>query len=214
MPFFVTAYSHRILIDFLFIVEKLFTLWKKNSSTKPASQPLPPPTAKPKMQAAPEITELAEHVGNFTQYWGFKHIHGRIWLHLFVSAQPLDAGTLIRRTGVSKALMSMSLKELLEEKWIRPAGKSAAKTQLFDVNEDLASVLAGILRAREHKLLERLGRAFEGVETVSEENRSHWKLSADRIGHLSEVLQFGRITLEGLLQSAESSLGQGRTYPA
>jgi hypothetical protein len=107
-----------------------------------------PSSAKPKKQAAPEISELAEHVGNFTQHWGFKHIHGRIWLHLFVSAQPLDAGALIRRTGVSKALMSMSLKELLAEKWIRPTGRSAAKTQLFDVNEDFAPVLGGVLRAR------------------------------------------------------------------
>ncbi len=169
---------------------------------------------KPVKQSAPEIAELAEQVGNFTHYWGFKHIHGRIWLHLFVSAQPLDAGALIRRTGVSKALMSMSLKELLEEKWIRPAGKSASKTQLFDVNEDLASVLSGILRARERKLLERMGRAFESVERVSEEAREQWKLSADRIGHLSEILHFGRTTLEGLLQSAETSLGQGRNYRA
>lgn len=171
-------------------------------------------TPKRAKQGAPEITDLAEEVGNFTQYWGFKHIHGRIWLHLFVSAEPLDAGTLIRRTGVSKALMSLSLKELLAERWIRPVGKSVARTQLFEVNEDLAMVLAGILRSRERKLLDRIARAFEGVGKVSEENRAQWRLSTDRIDRLSELLQFGRSTLESLLQSAETSLGQGRNYRA
>ncbi len=146
------------------------------------------------MTGSSEVSELAEQVGNFTHHWGFKRIHGRIWLHLFVSQEPLDAGGLIRRTGVSKALMSMSLQELLALNWIRPAGKSASKTQLFEINADIAAVLSGVLRGREG-LLDQMHQAFEKVGQVPSDARAQWKLSSDRIAVLFTFIQLGRTTL-------------------
>ena len=52
-------------------------------------------SSKKKPSPYPELDELAEFVGEFIQYWGFKRIHGKIWAHLFLSEVPLDATTLV-----------------------------------------------------------------------------------------------------------------------
>src|SRR5258708_3849854 len=65
-----------------------------------------------------EIESLSNEIGKFIHHWGFKKIHGKIWTHLYLSETPLDAGTLMKRLDVSKALMSLSLRDLLKYKVI------------------------------------------------------------------------------------------------
>ncbi|MGA3762246.1 ArsR family transcriptional regulator, partial [Bacillus velezensis] len=86
---------------------------------------------------APELEDFAEQIGQFIEYWGFKRVHGRLWVHLMLSEAPLDASQLIRRLRVSKALVSMSLGDLLEYDVIEEAGKSARGTQLYRAREDV-----------------------------------------------------------------------------
>ena len=70
----------------------------------------------------PEIKELTKLVGLFIQYWGFKKIHGQVWASIFLSKQPIDSTTLVKRLGVSKALVSLAIKDLLHYKVIRVSG--------------------------------------------------------------------------------------------
>ncbi|MFQ5770977.1 MAG: hypothetical protein ACE5HX_10610, partial [bacterium] len=55
---------------------------------------------------------LAESVGEFIKYWGFKEIHGRIWVHIYLSQAPITAKDLTEKLGVTKGLISMMLSEL------------------------------------------------------------------------------------------------------
>lgn len=55
----------------------------------------------------PELEDLANEVGDFICYWGFKKIHGRLWTHIYLARVPLDAGQLMQRLKVSKALISL-----------------------------------------------------------------------------------------------------------
>lgn len=59
------------------------------------------------------IETLAEQVGSFIQYWGFKKIHGQIWTHVWLAKNPIDATTLVLRLEVSKALISLAIKDLV-----------------------------------------------------------------------------------------------------
>ena len=88
-----------------------------------------------------ELDALAEQVGEFIQYWGFKKVHGRIWTHLWLSDHPLDAGDLGKRLQISKALVSMSIADLLEYDVIQEVGRGEQGTTLYRSNPDQTQVI-------------------------------------------------------------------------
>ena len=149
-----------------------------------------------KLRVPPELTDVAEQVGAFMEYWGFKTIHGRIWTHIFLSAEPLDAGALIQRLDVSKALMSMSLAELLDHDVVEVAGKSDNGTTTYRANPDITHTILNVLRKRERRMLSRVSSA---AKILPIEGAGEVKLSAERVNSLQQMIQTAEYTLEGLL---------------
>jgi DNA-binding transcriptional regulator GbsR (MarR family) len=149
-----------------------------------------------KLRVPPELSDVAEQVGSFMEYWGFKNIHGRIWTHIFLSNEPLDAGALIRRLDVSKALMSMSLAELLDHDVIQVAGKSTGSTTTYSANPDITHTILAVLRKREQRMLCRVSSA---AKTLSADSQGEVKLNPERIEALQSMIQTAEQTLECLL---------------
>lgn len=100
-----------------------------------------------------EIYKLEEAVGDFMQYWGFKKIHGRIWVHLYTAAAPLDTEELMSRLQVSKGLMSLAMRELLQHSVIKQTSTGKHGTVFYSANEDLQSVIFDVLKKREAQTL-------------------------------------------------------------
>jgi DNA-binding transcriptional regulator GbsR (MarR family) len=151
-----------------------------------------------------ELNELAEHIGSVIQYWGFKTIHGKIWAHLYTSSEPLDAGSLMKRLGVSKALISMSLKELLKYKVVQMAGRSAEGTQQYEANPEVFNAIIHVLKTREKKMLEKVATGFQALHALNQEERARWHLSSERIDSLRSLIHLGKATLDGFLESTQS----------
>ena len=158
----------------------------------------------------PEFHDLAENIGAFIEYWGFKRVHGRIWTHLFLSDRPLDSGDLVKRLKISKALVSMSVADLMEYDVIRPAGKGAEGTQLFAANPDLTSVIFNVLRQRERKMLGLIEASFAVIEGGSREkpqSTSSPSVSADsgaeidpaKVKELGELIRVAQGALDAFL---------------
>src|ERR1700730_8342606 len=94
----------------------------------------------------PELEELAGEVGDFICYWGFKKIHGRLWTHIYLATLPVDAGQLMQRLKVSKALISLYLHDLLKYDVIIESGKSTRSTQTYVANPEVLDVILNVLR--------------------------------------------------------------------
>ncbi len=103
-----------------------------------------------------EFSDVVEGIGDFIQYWGFKKIHGLIWSHIFLSQEPIDATTLVKRLKVSKALVSLAIKDLLQYQVIQLAGKGLKRTVYFESNPEVIKVIAQVLRSREQVMLKKL----------------------------------------------------------
>ena len=95
---------------------------------------------------------LAESVGEFIKYWGFKEIHGRIWVHIYLSKEPITAKDLTEKLGVTKGLISMMLSELLAYQVIQKVNIGNAKSPGYQSNPDLLQVIHNIVRNRELQL--------------------------------------------------------------
>ena len=152
-----------------------------------------------------ELAALDEQIGSFIEYWGFKRVHGRIWAHLYLSQKPLGTAELMSRLGISKALMSMSIAELLEYKVIREAHHGAYGTVYYEANPDLLTVVLGVLRERELTLLERIETSFGKFDRLP--NRDHKELQVDpaRLKDLGAMISNARRLLDGVVNAEKDS---------
>lgn len=158
----------------------------------------------------PEMHDLAEQIGEFIHYWGFKRVHGRIWTHLYVAQKPLDAADLVRQMKISKALVSISLRELLEFEVIEEVGKSSRGTHLYRTNPDILKVILAVLRQREKRILSRIQSAQESLQRTSKDDRATHGMSDQNIAQLGQLIQNASVGLESFIALRSVDFGEWR----
>jgi DNA-binding transcriptional regulator GbsR (MarR family) len=153
-----------------------------------------------------ELDDLANEVGDFICYWGFKKIHGRLWTHIYLSSEPLDAGQLMQRLRVSKALISLSLNDLLRYDVILENGKSSRGTQTYVSNPDVLDVILNVLRRRERKMLAQAETSHRILSSLNPERQKRATLHPDRIASLGRMIHQAQNALSSLLELATVDL--------
>ncbi len=148
----------------------------------------------------PELEDLAKEVGDFISYWGFKHVHGRLWTHLYLSETPLDAAQLRQKLGVSKALISLTLSDLMRFNVILEIEKSAHGTQLYVANPDVLDVILNVLRRRERKMLAQAETTHRLLGLLGPEKLKRSGLEPGRVQSLGEMIQNAQNTLASILE--------------
>lgn len=154
----------------------------------------------------PELEDLANEVGDFICYWGFKKIHGRLWTHIYLSNDPLDAGQLMQRLRVSKALISLSLNDLLRFDVIHESGKSSRGTQTYVANPDVVEVILNVLRRRERKMLAKAETSHRMLISLSPDRKASAGLHGDRMQALGRMIHQAQNALSSLLELATLDL--------
>ena len=152
----------------------------------------------------PEITHFAKQVGSFIEYWGFKRVQGEFWAYLYVSSKPLTPATLMERTGVSKGLASIYLREMLDYGVIEVAGHGENGSVSYKAVKNQGQVIFNVLRKREHVMINSVQAALGACDTLPEVemerhsiSRSGLRRASKLVAHASRILSFivhGRIT--------------------
>lgn len=146
------------------------------------------------------INKLAEQIGFFIQYWGFKKIHGQLWTHIYLSATPISALELGKRLDVSKALVSLSMKDLLDYNLIIPVESPNKKLKLFIANPNVFDVILDVLRKREVPMLEKIDKSFEALEKYYEDQQPA-ELDPHKVDQLGQMISMANIVLANLIES-------------
>ena len=154
----------------------------------------------------PEVEDLANEVGDFICYWGFKKIHGRLWTHIYLSTEPLDAGQLMQRLRVSKALISLSLNDLLRYDVIVEAAKSSRGTQTYVPNPDTLEVILNVLRRRERKMLAKAETSHRMLSSIGPERMATGCIDTERVDELGRMIHQAQNALASLLELATVDL--------
>ncbi len=120
------------------------------------------------------VIRVTDAVGEFIEWWGFKSIHGRIWAVLALHKAPMSQVEVARALGVSRALVSSSIRELEEWRLVRPThdGRNAPWEAVIDVWPTISDVL----RSREWMMVEA---ARLALESAIEEAEIAEELGAD-----------------------------------
>ena len=151
-------------------------------------------------RAPPELRELAAGIGSFIQYWGFKKVHGQIWCYIFLAKQPVDATTLVQRLNVSKALVSLAIKDLVKYDVIQVAGKGQRRKILFESNPDLMKVICAVLKERERKLINNIFESFKKTEDL-DCSVPNIDIDRQKLVEMGEMIQMASGTLDALIDN-------------
>lgn len=155
-----------------------------------------------------QLNLLADEIGELVYNWGFKRVHGRIWTHLFLSNRPLDASDLVKRLDISKALISISLRELIDLKLIAEIGKSPKGTHLYRTNPDLVRVFLNILKFREKMLFAKVSTAYDTIENMSVEDKQKSELSDVRLSEFKKLVANADSTLDQVINLNGQEIAQ------
>jgi len=172
-------------------------------------------TDKP-IKVQPELEDVVAQIGEFIEYWGFKNVHGRIWTHIYLAAEPLDAGDLIERLQISKALVSMSISDLMDYDVIQVAGKSSRGTTTYTANPNVTSVVIGVLRKRERRLLSRIGAATKVLRDFKKQSKqtivNEAALSPERVKSLNDMVLTAEDFMDSILQLTDVNFDEWRRF--
>jgi DNA-binding transcriptional regulator GbsR (MarR family) len=152
-----------------------------------------------KEKLSPEIQNLANRVGQFIEYWGFKSIHGRIWTLLFLSEEPLSSIDISRKLKVSKTLLSFSVAELLKFEVIQEAGKGSKRTIYFRANPNISAVILNVLRMRERPMMAEIHSSFEGVNQISRRAEGDLKVNDAHLQKMGDFISAAKSVLDSLI---------------
>lgn len=148
-----------------------------------------------------EIVALAENVGSFIQYWGFKKIHGQIWTHIWLSKSPIAATTLVQRLGVSKALVSLALKDLIEFDVIKILGLGDRRKILLAANQDVQSVIAKVLKKREATMLDAAMKSNIKVQQLSQIEKDKINLDDAKLEQMKILIEIAQMSLSAVISN-------------
>lgn len=135
-----------------------------------------------------QVFDLIDGVGDFIEYWGFKKIHGKIWVLIFLAKDPVDAKYLMDNLHVSKALISISLKELISYNVIVMSPKNKS-TIHYVSNPNLSEVIINVILSREAKMLLKIKNSCELLLRRGLQNDSDPKVSLSRLKKLNSMVR-------------------------
>lgn len=138
---------------------------------------------------SPELLALADRVGEFIEYWGFKHVEGKIWAVIFLSAEPRDMTYLVENLGLSKALVSMSVARLVEYDVIKAVYPDRQRYQAYEANPNVLEVIFNVLRSRERVMLSRILSTANELARRSEVDFKEMGYSSLRVRFLAQMVK-------------------------
>ena len=145
---------------------------------------------------------IANSVGDFIRYWGFRRIHGQLWTQIFLSRVPLSGSDLARMLKVSKSLVSPALSELMEYGLIWGTGVDR-KTKRYSAYPDVHRVICNILKTREASLIEASRKKHESLFKISDSLKDGTSIDRSRLDFLGEMIVAAAFSIELIIHSTE-----------
>lgn len=141
-----------------------------------------------------KLHQLARVVGSFIRYWGFRKIHGEIWTVVFLSKAPLAAVEIESILGVSKALVSPALRELVMEGVIKPAPSENSKTKRYEAVENVMAVIRGVLQRREQPMMAEAAEKHLALQQIAKGDGELDQIRIEKLGTMIHSANLGLLT--------------------
>jgi len=152
------------------------------------------------------IGELANSVGSFIEYWGFKAIDGRVWSLIFLSEEPISTPEIVSTLGVSKGLVSIAINELIEYELIIPKNKVKHGAQTYIANENVVNAIQSILKNRELKKIKETEHCLKSLINLSTHELSQLNISNQKLKKLSQLTKLNKKILQVIIAKKSETI--------
>jgi DNA-binding transcriptional regulator GbsR (MarR family) len=106
----------------------------------------------------------------------------------------------MRRLSVSKALISLTLNELLEFEVIRESAKSTRGTQTYVANPNVLNVILSVLHKRERKMLAKAEASYKLLASIGPDRTDRAALHKERVEGMGRMISEAQSVLQCLLE--------------
>ena len=154
-----------------------------------------------------EVLAMADRVGEFIEYWGFKHVEGKIWAVIFLSAEPRGMTYLAEQLGLSKALVSMAVARLVQYDVVKAVHPDRQRYQAYEANPNVLEVIFNVLRSRERVMLSRIQSSARQLATLSEAKFKEFGYSSSRVYFLAQMVRVAAGVLDSTMSFKAWDLG-------
>ncbi len=95
------------------------------------------------------LYRACEAVGQVVELWGFKRVHGMIWMYLYLQGGPVGAKDIQSALGISAGLVSMSLAELSHWSVVHRQSAPGERKDYYTAEANIGRPILKVLRERE-----------------------------------------------------------------
>lgn len=140
-----------------------------------------------------EISEWEKYagdaVGNFIEFWGFKHNHGKVWTCLYLRGEPMSSAEIQRTLSLSKGAVSMITREL--ERWgvIHRVRIETSSSWHFVAEDDLMQMIGRVLKERESDMVARIETDLAKAEEIAKETPDVPEERIERLHRIHAISQ-------------------------
>lgn len=149
-----------------------------------------------------QFKEFSDAVGDFIRYWGFRRIHGQLWTQIYLSQESLSGVQLMRKLGVSKALVSPGLSELVKLKLIF-SYQVDGRTKTYTANPDVFGVIREVLKTREQNLITKAKKSFDELNEKISAAGSNYGIEETRLKNVGEMIVAATVAIDLVIKSAD-----------
>ncbi len=146
------------------------------------------------------LTKLSSNIGEFIEYWGFKSIHGKIWVYLFLNEEAMSSRELKEKLGISKALLSMSLTELKKHKVVLEAGHGKYGAEMVMANPNVMEAILFVIRSREKAMINSVTDEINKLLELDSDYLKEHNISPKRLKTLKKLTNYANKAIGGFLK--------------
>jgi len=182
-----------------------------------------PQTEPPMSDTLEESRErFVEHWGTMATCWGINPAMGRIHGLLYIMGKPMNAEEIMAALQISRAAVSMNLKDLVHWGIVRRSHRKGDRKEYFESETDVWEMFVTIIRERKKRevdptiealgrCLDVVGRAKAGEAEPVAEHRRRVEAILDFLRTLDRVYRFfetiGRDRVRALIEMQTALLG-------
>lgn len=147
------------------------------------------------------IRHTCEAIGQVMEGWGFKKVMGSIWAFLYLCPEPASAKDICQTLGISPALVSITVQELLRWQVVRKLSPLGQRRDYYVAEHDVWKMIKKVLREREYRHVESVkGELIQGLKALEDETKSRPDLKSRR------TCQFQKVRIEELAHVTDIAL--------
>lgn len=151
--------------------------------------------------------ELLSSIGFFIEHWGFKQVHGQVWACVFLAEHAVDARHIIQQLKLSKAAVSLAIRDLLDYDVIRELEKTKPSSRKYVSNPDLCQVVLNVLRDREKRILADVMSASRAFLDAGKDELQRVHVSREKLRELREMSECAHAVLDQVIKQRDGNLG-------